>query len=107
MVRRAALALAWLICAAPGAAEEAPEDLPEGQGREETFYACTPCHSTAIVRSQGLSRENWQAALEWMTERHGLPRFEAAERDLILDYLAHAFPPRQRRGFTSPFEPTR
>jgi hypothetical protein len=114
--RRAALAaaLVWCLCAPPAGAQtapepeaETPEALPEGKGRDETFYACTACHSTAIVRQQGMSRENWAAALEWMTERHGLPKFETAERDLILDYLAMAFPPRQRRGFTTPFQPTR
>jgi hypothetical protein len=106
-VKARLVALAWLACAAPAAAEEAPEDLPAGTGREETFYACTACHSTAIIRSQGLSRDNWRAALDWMTERHGLPKFEPAERDLILDYLAHAFPPRSRPGFVPPFQPTR
>jgi hypothetical protein len=54
-----------------------------------------------------MSRDNWESALQWMTERHGLPQFDKAERDLILDYLAEAFPARQRRGFNVPFRPTR
>jgi hypothetical protein len=113
---RAAWAAAIVVClaavpaagqSAPEPEQETPEVLPEGKGRDETFYACTACHSTSIVRQQGMSRENWASALEWMTERHGLPKFDTAERDLILDYLAAAFPPRERRGFTSPFSPTR
>jgi hypothetical protein len=92
---------------APAEEPETPEALPAGKGRDETFYACTACHSTAIVRQQGMSRENWDSALQWMTERHGLPEFDKAERELILDYLAAAFPARQRRGFNVPFQPTR
>ena len=31
------------------------EDLPEGPGREETFYACTACHNFKLVAAQGLT----------------------------------------------------
>ncbi len=105
----AVLVSLWaVVAAAQTRAEEpeTPEVLPAGKGRDESFYACTACHSTAIVRQQGMSRENWASALQWMTERHGLPQFDKAERELILDYLAEAFPARPRRGFNVPFQPT-
>ena len=59
------LALAALaLAAAPAAAQapaftprdESPEDYPAGAGREQTFYACTPCHGFKIVAQQGQSR---------------------------------------------------
>jgi len=83
-------------------AEETPEVLPPGAGRDETFYACTPCHGTAIIRAQGMSRERWDATIDWMVERHGMPEIDDIDRKLVLEYLASNFPSRQR-GRTNPF----
>ena len=99
---------ALLLAAAPFAAglsqpaEETPESLPEGKGREETFYGCTACHGTAIIRQQGMTRERWDETLRVMTDKHGMPNYEGELRDLILDYLATTFPPR-RRAPDNPF----
>ena len=84
---------------------ETPEDLPEGNGREDTFYRCTACHSTAVIRRSRLSRERWDELMDWMTERHGMPPLEGDERRLIVGYLAGAFPPQEqrRRGPANPF----
>ncbi|WP_052389746.1 hypothetical protein [Belnapia moabensis] len=84
---------------------ETPEVLPEGHGREDTFYRCTACHSTAPIRRSRLSRDRWDELMDWMTERHGMPALEGDERRLIVDYLAGAFPPheRRRRGPANPF----
>ncbi|MBI0539363.1 hypothetical protein D9599_27960 [Roseomonas sp. KE2513] len=84
---------------------EMPEALPEGHGREEAFYRCTACHSTAVIRRSRLSRDRWDELMDWMTERHGMPLLEGEERRLIVDYLAGAFPPQEqrRRGSRNPF----
>lgn len=99
-------ALAAVLLAAPVLAQapepEEPTVLPEGAGREDTFYRCVACHSTAIIRRQGLSRERWDELMDWMTEKHGMPALDAAEREVIVGYLAQAFPPR-RRGPRNPF----
>lgn len=106
--RRRAAAIMMLVCllAAPRLAvaqvEETPESLPEGPGREETFYGCTACHGTAIIRQQGMTRERWDETLRVMTEKHGMTDYEGELRDLILDYLATNFPPR-RRAPANPF----
>lgn len=81
---------------------DVPEDLPDGKGRDETFFACTACHGLALVKMQGLTRERWDETLTFMVERHKMPELDPAERDLVLDYLATHFPPRQR-GRTNPF----
>jgi len=97
----AALALAVTTGAAAGALD-APEALPEGEGREETFYACTACHGFGLVAQQGMTRALWDETLTLMVERNNMQPLEEKERVLVLDYLTQAFPPR-RRGRPSPF----
>ena len=116
-ILKAGLAPGLLVLALAGAplaqtpqfapAEESPEDLPEGPGREETFYACTACHAFRLVASQGLSRQHWHDTLDLMTSRHNMPEITGAERELILDYLEKHYPPRAtgRRGWRNPFAP--
>ena len=87
----------------PAQVVETPEVWPAGQGREEAFYACTACHGTAIVTQQGMSRDRWEASIDWMIERHGMQPPPPEERALIADYLAGSFPGRQRRGAVNPF----
>lgn len=85
------------------ATDETPDVLPEGAGREETFYLCTACHGSAIIRQQGMSRQRWDETFDWMIERQRMPDPGAADRATIVDYLATAFPPRQQRGRGNPF----
>jgi hypothetical protein len=82
--------------------DETPEDLPAGIGREETFYSCTPCHGFKIVAQQGMTRDQWDDSLNWMTTRHGMNRIEGDDRKLILDYLEQHYPPTTRAGRGSP-----
>jgi len=99
----AALGLFFALAPAPlGAQDEAPEDLPAGKGRDEAFYGCTACHGFAIIRQQGLSRERWDTTIQDMQVRHNMPEPDAADRELMLEYLATQFPPRQR-GRPNPF----
>ena len=88
--------------------DERVEDLPEAPGREETFGLCTACHGYRLVSNQGLTREKWDETMVWMTERHGMPDIQGADRDLILDYLATHHPPKapaRAGGFRNPFAP--
>ncbi|HEY4253743.1 MAG TPA: hypothetical protein VGM87_21220 [Roseomonas sp.] len=89
-------ALALLAPAPAGAQESAPETeeaLPAGTGREETFYACTACHNTAIIRRSRLPRAQWDGLMDWMTEKHGMAPLEGEQRQVIVDYLARHFGP--------------
>ena len=84
--------------------EEKPEDYPNGTGREDTFYACTPCHGFKIVAQQGQTRRQWDDTLERKTQRHNMPAPQDADRKAILDYLEATFPPRTApRGRPNPF----
>ena len=113
-----ALALALALSFAPlGAGAQGPgpvpreetiEELPAGAGREETFGLCVACHAYRLVSNQGMTREKWDDTLHWMSERHNMPVLEGADRDLILDYLARAHPPKAAPaagGFRNPFAP--
>jgi hypothetical protein len=75
-----------------------PSVLPAGDGQEEVFYACTACHSTAIIRRSRFSRDRWDELMTWMTEVHGMNALEGEERTLIVGYLAQHFGPAQGRG---------
>lgn len=80
------------------------EDLPEGKGRETTFYACTACHGVALIKAQGLTRDLWDSSIDLMIERHRMPPPKPEERAVVLDYLAEQFPPRRKgRGADNPF----
>ena len=108
MRRLAAAAALFALTALPvGAAraEETPEALPDAPGREETFYACTACHGTAVIRRSRLSREGWDGLMDWMTEKQGMAPLEGDNRRVIVDYLARAFPPatQRQRGGANPF----
>lgn len=72
-------------------AEDEWDGLPPGEGREDVFYACAACHSLAIVKQQGLSRESWDETLDWMVEEQGMEQMEPEERALILGYLTEIF----------------
>ena len=86
-------------------ADEAPEDYPEGAGREETFYSCTACHGFKLVAQQGQSRRQWDETLDFMTQKHNMPALADDDRKLVLDYLEATFPPRAptARGRQNPF----
>lgn len=67
------------------------DSWPEGEGREITGYTCDACHSLAIVRQQGLSRDSWDELLDWMVEEQGMDEPDADNREKILGYLSEHF----------------
>lgn len=81
---------------------EEPTVFPEGEYRDETFYLCTACHGSDLVRAQGHTRERWGEVLKIMVERHNMAELEGEELDKTLDYLAKAFPPKGR-AYSNPF----
>lgn len=78
------------------------EDLPEGKGRDETYYGCTACHGLAIVVRQGLTRQGWEDILQLMYTRHNMSELPKDDEAAILAYLTERFPPR-RRAPANPF----
>lgn len=111
MMRFIAVFALVVALGSPAAGQE-PEDInafPDFPGREESFGFCAACHGFRLVAQQGMTREQWVASFPWMIERHAMPELDPADRDVILDYLAKAFPPRApaggRAGWRDPFQP--
>ena len=104
----AAAALAAAM-ASPTFAVDDIDALPEGEGREQTFYTCIACHSMQVVTRQGMTRAMWEDTFALMIRRHGMPEPEPEDRAAILAYLAEHFPAGSgggaRRGWTNPFAP--
>lgn len=88
---------------APAPEPEDPSILPAGDGQEEVFYACSACHSTAIIRRSAFTREQWDGLMDWMVEKQGMNPLEPAERRQIIDYLAQHFGPRPSPRGRNPF----
>jgi hypothetical protein len=84
--------------------DEAPEQFPDFPNREETFYSCSACHAFKLVASQGMSRARWDGVIDLMSDRHGMAKLDAKEREPLLDYLEKAFPERtEPGGWQNPF----
>ena len=85
--------------------DETPEEFAAGPGRDETFYGCTACHNFKLVAQQGMSRRQWDDTISLMTQRHGMPPLDDKDREVVLNYLESAYPPRAPagRGWQNPF----
>ena len=113
MQRLAWLAVAGMLWIAPATAqtgftprEESPEEFSAGAGRNEAFYACTACHGFRLVAQQGMTRGQWEDSINLMVRRHNMPPLDDKDRDMVLNYLEAAYPPRAstgRGGWVNPF----
>ena len=113
MLRFAWLAVAGVLWIAPAVAQstftprdESPEEFVAGAGRDETFYACTACHGFKLVAQQGMTRAQWEDSINLMVRRHNMPPLDDRDREVVLNYLEAAYPPRApaaRPGWQNPF----
>ena len=113
MLRLMWFALAGAALIAPAVAQQAftprdesPDEFVAGAGRTETFYACTACHGFKLVAQQGMTRAQWEDSINLMVRRHSMPPLDDKDREVVLNYLEAAYPPRApaaRGGFVNPF----
>ncbi len=66
-------------------------NLPDTEGAEETYYQCTACHSTAIIKQQRLTDARWDYLWTWMVEDQGMYDPEDGTRETVLSYLKRHF----------------
>ena len=86
--------------------DESPDEFAAGPGRDAAFYACTACHNFKLVAAQGLSRAGWDDSINLMIRRHSMPPLDGKDREVVLNYLEAAYPPRAPaagRGWQNPF----
>ena len=67
--------------------------LPDGAGAEETFYQCTACHSTEIIKQQRVTDHRWDEVWTWMVDTQGMVEPDAETKTMILAYLKEHFSP--------------
>jgi cytochrome c len=80
----------------PQAESEVPlnadfEDLPDTPGVEETYYLCTGCHSTAIIKQQHIPDAQWDYLWTWMIEKQGMPETDEETKAIVLGYVKQHF----------------
>ena len=64
--------------------------LKPGNGVELVQANCMPCHSTAIVAANHMSREGWSKTIDIMQQKNGMWPLPRKTRNQILDYLENA-----------------
>ncbi len=72
----------------------AAQTTPDEEGRDVMRTVCTRCHDLSpITGSGGFSREDWNAVIKSMIAMGA--NIDARQAELILDYLAKNYPPKQ------------
>lgn len=66
-------------------------NLPDTPGAEDVYYACSGCHSLAIVKQQRLTDARWDYTFRWMVEAQKMPEPDEETKQRILDYLKRHF----------------
>ena len=64
--------------------------LKAGPGLALVQANCIPCHSTALVAANHMSREQWDKTINTMQKVNGMWPVPAEIRERILDYLEQA-----------------
>ena len=83
--------------------DENPEDYPAGPAATTPSMPAPPATASSWSPSKGMNRRQWDDSLNWMTERHNMPKLEGKERETVLNYLEATFPPRTPAGRQNPF----
>ena len=66
-------------------------NLPDTEGVDVVYYACTACHSTALMTQQRLSRERWDYVLTWMVDSQNMNEPSPEDRETMLTYLTRHY----------------
>ena len=66
-------------------------NLPDTDGVDVVYYACTACHSVQTFAAQHVTRERWDDLLDWMVTDQSMRPLPPADRAIVLDYLVRHF----------------
>src|SRR5215468_8337318 len=84
---------ALILLGARHAAAQVDDRLPAGPNRELVARTCSSCHDLSnLTATSGRTRAGWAEKINDMVTLYGA-NISAADRALILDYLATYLPP--------------
>lgn len=87
-MRVSGLFLGLGLMLAAGAAQA--DDFPAGDMHDKVSQACTQCHASGVVTSQGKTRDDWAQTVTTMISNGA--NITDADYDKTVDYLAKSFP---------------
>lgn len=91
------LLLGSLVFASPAMAQQAPDWLKPGPGRDATAASCATCHTPGYIRMNSvfLTPDQWKAEVTKMRNTFGAPIDDHTAREIIA-YLGtnYAAPPK-------------
>lgn len=67
------------------------DNLPVGEGMEDTYFSCTACHSSQTFQQMRLTDARWEYLWDWMIKEQGMPDYGPEDRAIILAYLQTHF----------------
>ncbi len=85
------LALAVTAAAVPSRAQQDPNPLPAGEGRDVVFATCSQCHSLTAITQLREGKAAWRHQIYDMIERGA--QVAPSEIDTMVNYLATHFGP--------------
>jgi len=71
------------------------DGLTPGRGREEVYYAFSPCLKTAWILRQQLTLTEWQAEISKMAIQCGIAPLAAGESQIMSEYLVRYYGPQE------------
>lgn len=91
------LGAALLCLPLVGLAQETDPDtgLVKAEGWETVRNNCIACHSADLVTQNSGSRNHWEKLIRWMQDTQGLWEFQGETEEVILDYLAEYYGPKE------------
>src|SRR5438067_9305366 len=92
-----ALAASLLWAAFPAQAQQAPQNFPDGPGKETVLAVCGGCHEVNRVRA-GYTADGWRTVVRMM-QNVGAP-VPADQWETVTAYLIKSFPEKARPAAT-------
>ena len=72
------------------------EGLKPGLGREEVYFAFSPCLKVGWIKRQAMAADQWRVEVQKMAEQCRIAPLSASESDVMVNYLATYYGPDKR-----------
>ncbi len=68
--------------------------LVQAEGWQQVQANCTECHTAQLITQNSGTRAVWASRITWMQDTQGLGELNPATENIILDYLAANYGPK-------------